>query len=321
VDGYKSITSGGNRPHILMRECCVAKPIFHPKANSVVQDNSEDDEDSDWDVPESEVEDETLLTDEEKTQIQDWLTARKTSVLQFTSMMDDITKTLRGKDVDIICVADVSGSMTCNGCVPMDVCVSLSMILSHAMPPSSPYANKILSFNDTCEVVELTALDDEKIEKIDRIKAARRQISNAPWGGSTNLESVFERIAELESTRVRVDGEVVKELVVVIFTDMQFDIATQGSENLLKKEIFEKTCKRAGLHRPFTIVYWDVAASGKSNFADVANTAGVVFLSGYSEGAMKAITTANFDDVTPQAFMISALDALPYELTDEMFID
>ena len=102
---------------------------------------------------------------------------------------------------------------------------------------------------------------------------------------------------------------------------MQFNIATSGQENLLKKEIFEKTCKRAGLDRPFTIIYWDVAASGKSNFADSANTAGVVFLSGYSEGAMKAITTANFDNVTPQAFMISALDALPYKLTGEMFID
>ena len=128
----------------------------------------------------------------------------------------------------------------------MDVCVALSLGIANGGKQSSPYFNKVLTFDSTCEIVTLTALDDPKIDRFDRIEAAVAEIKNAGWGGSTNLESVFERIAELEEKRVHAEEDSVNEVVLIIMTDMQFDNAmqTEGpSAEMLKTEVLQAIYK------------------------------------------------------------------------------
>jgi hypothetical protein len=236
-------------------------------------------------------------------------------------MLADVRKTLRAKEgVDFVCVADVSGSMSCNNSVPMDTCVSLSMAISNGVEASSPYFNKILTFDSICEVVDLTSLEDKSIDRLDRVEAAMLEIKNAGWGGSTCLESVFERIAELEEKRVHVVGAAVSEVVLLILTDMQFD-SGHTSDDLLKSEVLQAIYDRLGLKQTIKIVYWDICGNGAMSYAASENTSGTVLVSGYSESMVKCVCEGDFSDVSPRSFMISALSQLPYTIIDAMIRD
>ena len=294
--GFKALTSGGNRPHVLMRECCVEKPDF-----------SDDDG----------------LTDKEKKEITETAeTQLSINVMQFESIIESVRKTLSGKDVEMVAVTDVSGSMTQCGSVPMDVSVAMGIILSMAMPASCPYAKKVYSFSSECHSTSITARDNDKIGRFDWVREARREVLNSPWGQDTNLRSVFKKIAEDEEKRVRIPGDVVKPLFLVIITDMQWNqgVCDDGVD-LLQEDVLRAECTKAGLATVPTIVYFDVAGSGKMSYPASVNTSGVVMMSGYSESAIKCLSCANFDDVSPKSFMLSSLAELPYETMDEMIVD
>jgi hypothetical protein len=168
-------------------------------------------------------------------------------------------------------------------------------------------------------------MDDKTIDHWQLVATARKQVLASNWGGSTDLRSVFKRIAELEAKREHVEGEPVKEVVLTIFTDMAFNDATRQyggkTGNMLQEDVLKEVCTQAGLAKVPTIVYFDVCGSSTMQYAASANTSGVVLISGYSESALKAIASANFDDISPLAFMLTALAELPYEITDDMVVD
>jgi hypothetical protein len=338
--GFKPLTSGGNRPHILMRECCIEKPTFpteDEQMDTISEENStagtincEDGETINEEtiyeetIYEETINEETIkLTDAEMAdEIQQWEIQRNGAVLQFESMIDSVKKKLADKNVEIITVVDVSGSMTQCKNVPMDVAVSMGIIMAMSQASSSPYAKNVLTFETTCRVTPITVFDNENIDRFDRIKEAREEVMSGRAGFSTNLLSVFERVVELESKRVRVEGEPIKPLFVVIITDMNFNQGVEDEgEKLLQKDILAGVCKKAGLVSVPTIVYFDVAGSGKMSYPAEANTSGVVLISGYSEAAIKCLASANFDDVSPMSMMLSALKELPFQITDEMVVD
>jgi hypothetical protein len=317
--GFKPLTSGGNRPHVLMRECCIPQPTLlsnDEDMDTIIEDSILDDMAYDNSANDH------VMDEEKADEMQKWSIQRENAVLQFESIIESVKKTLAGKDVEIITVADVSGSMTQCKSVPMDVAVSMGMILAMAQASSSPYAKKVLTFESECRINSITAFDDKQIDRFDRIKKAREEIMEGSAGTSTNLLSVFERVVELERGRVRVVGEPIKPLIVVVITDMNFDegIEDEGEE-LLQEDILKDVCKKAGLLIVPTIVYFDVAGSGKMSYPAAANTSGVVLISGYSESAIKCLASADFSDVSPMSFMLSAMEELPYDITDDMVAD
>ena len=300
---FKAITKGGLRPDVLIQQCCVEKPDF---SNMV-----DDDENM---IPGAD-----LTKTERDAKLQDWLTDRKTAVLQYEALLLDMRNALRAKDgVDFVCVSDVSMSMSG---VPMEVCVALSLGVANGVKEDSPYFNTVLTFDSTCEVVKLAALENKEIDRFDRIEAAVMEIKAAPWGSSTCLESVFERIAELEKNRVHPEGDSVNDIVLLIFSDMMWDSAMSGADNMLKGDVLEAICKRVGLAKVPKIVYWDVSSSGKMSYPASANTSGTVLVSGYSESMVKCVANGDFENVSPYAFSLSAFELLPYIITDEMLVD
>ena len=79
--------------------------------DTIIEDSIPDDMECDNSVDDH-------LTDAEKAdEMQQWAIQRENAVLQFESIIESVKKTLAGKDVEIITVADVSGSMTqCKKC-------------------------------------------------------------------------------------------------------------------------------------------------------------------------------------------------------------
>jgi hypothetical protein len=148
---------------------------------------------------------------------------------------------------------------------------------------------------------------------------------------STNLEDVFQKITTIESMRKTTDGPK-KPLVLVIFSDMEFDAMVKSnndtydgnesiSEELLKTETLQLICKDAGIAEVPIICYWDIAGRNSQKFPASADTSKVILLSGMSDGPLNALLTANFDAVTPEAFMHAALAKLPFHFDFEMVVD
>jgi hypothetical protein len=115
----------------------------------------------------------------------------------------------------------------------------------------------------------------------------------------------------------------------VIFSDMEFDRMVEFpdgdnehvSEELLKTENLQKMCNDAGLTDVPIICYWDIAGQNEQKFPASADTSKVVLLSGMSDGPLNALLTANFDNVTPEAFMHGAMAKLPFHFDVDMVVD
>ena len=245
-------------------------------------------------------------------------------------MQSTVTTAFKEKNIEMIAVVDVSGSM--HG-TPMEVAVALGILLSHANEPGdatvSPYYRTVLPFDDTCVPVKLDAGCAEGDTRWDKPAALKDQLLHIDWGGSTNLEAVFAQIATLERNRFydcmeSEDAPVTKKrLVIVVFSDMDFDSAFDnsaegeaGAEGLLKQEVLQRMWNQAGLSEPLNplplIVFWNVRAKAPTPFPAGADAKGVVLMAGDSDGVFEALLTADFTNVTPRAFMKHALEKIPF---------
>jgi hypothetical protein len=309
ANGQKGCTvnSGGERPHLLFEQACAEVPHV-------------------WDGDSREFKELASVK----------IRARKTAILQWEDMQEKVTKALHGQGVEMLAVVDVSGSMAGT---PMDVAVALGVLLSHAnepgSPTTSPYYRMVLSFDDICLPVKLDAGDST--DRWNRPAAVREQLLAIPWGGSTNLEAVFAQIAALERNRFYdiTDCEdplpVKKKLVVVVFSDMEFNEAfddSSGGEKgmgLLKPAVLERLWNAAGLYAPLNplpmIVFWNVQNHSQTPFPAGADTNGVVLLNGDSDGPFTALMSADFTNVTPRAFMCEALKKIPFEIDAGKVVD
>jgi hypothetical protein len=176
---------------------------------------------------------------------------------------------------DCICVTDVSGSMTFSSSgssvCPMDVAISLSLIISNAV--KGQFHNNIITFDEkpSFYVIEENSLD----KKV-------KQILSAPWGMSTDIMAVFKLI--LKSAIIHNLKEYDMPKNIFIFSDMQFNDTNTGKTNF--QEI-EKEYKIHNYKRP-NIIFWNV--NGKTNDYPVSTDSnGTCLISGFSSNIIQAL--------------------------------
>jgi hypothetical protein len=178
------------------------------------------------------------------------------------------TVTAKGRKAIPLC--DVSGSM--NG-LPMEVCIGLGLLLSEVTHDA--FKDRIITFHTEPSWVNLTECNnlEEKVKKL----------ATAPWGGSTNLEKVFDLILQVVDNH-KLQSEDIPDLV--IFSDMQFDQAMGYSSNSTHLEIIKSKFKTRGLECP-RIVFWNLrAATGQPA---TTNSENVIMMSGFSQSLLKFI--------------------------------
>jgi hypothetical protein len=285
-----TVTSGHTKPHLLFAEACKPNSGLNPE------------------------------------EMNEWENARKISVMQWEELQSRVTKSLALSDYIYLPIVDVSGSM--NG-TPMEVAKALGILLSFANDPDGPYYKTVLPFDTTCRAVTLSAGDS--LDRFDRPTAYNKELGSIPWGQKTCLESAFREAARLEKNRLSSGvfdpSSKHRKLCIVIFSDMHFSSAVkplgsgEGGMDLLKTEILKKLCLQAGLTEIPVVVYWDVAGSGTSALPADVDAGNVILMAGSSDGPFSALLSADFDNVTPLAYMIQAFDKLPYKVTPEQMLD
>lgn len=174
-----------------------------------------------------------------------------------------------------IAVVDVSGSMSGE---PMLVSIALGILTAECS--RGKYANQMITFHEKPSIVKLTG--ETLMEKV-------RTTSKMDWGGSTNLESVFQMILDL-SLQYKIPKENMIDKL-FIFTDMQFD-SIQGynsrySWNSTFGKLKDKYAK-FGYDLP-QIICWNLRASTSDSLPALNTEQNVCMLSGFSGELLKSV--------------------------------
>lgn len=181
-------------------------------------------------------------------------------------------------------VADVSGSMTmsvASSVTPITVSVSLALYFAER--------NKGLFHGEF-----ITFSSQPKFHKIkgDTLYEKMNDIFSADWGGSTNLQAVFQLILKAAvSNSIPVEE---MPAAIYIISDMEFNCCVSGT-NL---DGIKAKYAQAGYPMP-KIVFWNVN-SHQANVAASSDESDVALVSGCSPSVFKLALS---DNLSPETFM------------------
>lgn len=180
-----------------------------------------------------------------------------------------------------ICVVDVSGSMTGE---PMEVAISLGMYCADKC--RGPFHNKFITFSDNPRLVEVRGND--LYEKVYNVR-------NADWGGSTNIEAVFNLILSTAVQNHCKQEDLPSKLYII--SDMQFNEASRGynwrtrrydTKSMTFMQKMRQRYTEAGYEMP-AIVYWNVRASQCGMFQETIDGENIAMVSGYSAKLFESV--------------------------------
>jgi hypothetical protein len=196
---------------------------------------------------------------------------------------------------DSVVVVDTSASMHTPNYIPYDVAISMGMLISRCT--KGEFKDHVMTFNTTPEMV---------VVKGDDLYSRYTQIASISWGGSTNIQAIFNLILKRGKEYGLTPQHMPKRLWIV--SDMQFDedSACIGRTNF---EIIDAKYAESGYTRP-QIVFWNVNGNSK-DFPVSVNNEGVCIISGYSAATMKSVLFSN--DFNPVGVMRAALDNERYD--------
>jgi len=198
---------------------------------------------------------------------------------QWISLVDSVKSSGGGGLLrNAVAVCDVSGSMAG---IPMQAAIGLTLLTMAAS--EEPWNSMCITFHETPTVFNLDT-DLGLLNSLSRMKGM-------PWGGSTDLQKVFELIVDTGKKQGLSDEQMPK--ILFIFTDMEFDEAFDGQSSWKKsektnfewaKDLFQSE----GYSMP-AVVFWNLRDSGgsggemgKKSTPVQKNELGVCLLSGWS---------------------------------------
>ena len=127
--------------------------------------------------------------------------------LMLQKYWDNLPDFYNGREENAIAVVDVSGSMSGT---PLEAAVSLGAYIAER--GKGPYANHFITFSDYPELVEFKGIDI-----VDKFCRA----AQADWGGSTNIEAVFDLLLNTAIKYHVAPQDMVSKLY--ILSDMEFN--------------------------------------------------------------------------------------------------
>lgn len=197
------------------------------------------------------------------------------------------------EDSSVIPMIDTSGSMYCSAGGSSSVqCVDVAVGLGAYLSTKNTGAFKDVWLNFSTSP-KLNVLKGKTIsEKL-------RSIDWNDWGGSTNVDAAFGLILK-HAVKHKISQEEMPQTL-VIFSDMQFNMAVRGKTN---HKAAKQAFKDAGYKLP-KVVYWNLRATGNSPVK--ASTNNTALVSGFSPSLMKNVLNNNLEKYTPLNIMLDVL--------------
>lgn len=196
-----------------------------------------------------------------------------------------------------IAVVDTSGSMYCNRPgTPKPALISQALGIYFAERCQGAFHNHFITFESQPHLRSIHGKD---------LHDKLHYMQLAPWGGSTNLEAVFDLIL-----RTAVEANAKQEempAVLYIISDMEFNCAIANPNKTVYENAREKF-EACGYQMP-AVVFQNVN-SWQMQAPVTANTKGAALVSGAGTAAMKEKFDGN---VTPMSHMLKILNSKRYE--------
>jgi len=206
------------------------------------------------------------------------------------SMWEALPNYMNGKNV--LPVVDNSGSMGTRikdsqvSC--MDVATSLGLYV--AEKSTGAFKDLSVGFSENAKFVKLSGTLDQRLA----------QMCSAPWGGSTNLHSVFDLILD-HALRNGVPAEDMPQMLLIL-SDMQFNSCVRHDDSAL--QMIRRKYEDAGYEMP-QVVFWNLNDYG--NKPVKFNDSGVALVSGFSPAIMESILAVEVDKFSPEGVMLKAV--------------
>lgn len=208
-------------------------------------------------------------------------------------------------DYKILPMIDLSGSMDteiAGSTTAMEVAISLGLYTSTKL--EGAFKDLYLTFSESPQLNKLRG--DTILDKVGSLDFHN-------WGMNTDIEAAFKKIL-----KVARDGNVDQSEMpdyLVIFSDMQFDRATQEDDTML--EMVASLYEGAGYEIP-KVVFWNLAGQTRHVPAK-QDVQGVGMVGGFSPSLMKSVF--NGDDFSPMGIMLSTVNVDRYSLKEHTAID
>jgi hypothetical protein len=193
-------------------------------------------------------------------------------------------------------VADVSGSMTGGGngnVTPIDVCISLAIYIAERN--SGIFKDYFLTFSEDSQLQQLVG---------DTLTAKIRNLSNANWGMSTNLQSAFDSILSVAVKNKIPAKDMPSSLIIV--SDMEFNSCVHGTNY----DTIKNKYRNAGYELP-NITFWNVNSRNNQSPAK-KDDKGVTLVSGCSPSILTQVLSGS--SKTPLQFMLDVINAEKYQV-------
>jgi len=214
------------------------------------------------------------------------------------AQFNDIVNRMResGTMNKMVPIADVSGSMGCNNCLPLYNSIGLAALMSRVNHPA--FAGRYISFSETPQWHQIPS--DWSLFKI-----VKYMISDNSWGGTTNFAAAIDLIINTLKQH-NVPASEVDGLILTCFSDMQFDIAS-GTSNYSyynkspyasSSDSWEPHWKKikAALNSAgykMNVLFWNLNGNTQSH-TTTADAEGVMQMSGFSQNLLKLFMNGDF---------------------------
>lgn len=220
---------------------------------------------------------------------------------QWNSILDSV-KNL-GVLSNCVAVVDTSSSMNNPNYLPLDVAVSIGMIISDVT--EGPFHGNLLTFNNKPRFAVIP--EGTMYERFDAVR-------NMEWGGSTNLEGLFRLVLD-RACEAKLDPLLMPNKMFII-SDMQFNVAIDHcGRSVVNMEKIESLYRESGYTRP-QLIFWNVTGA-TSDFPCTTDSNGTVLISGFSPSILKSVM--NTEEYSSVAVMRYTLDDFRYKPIREVF--
>ncbi len=252
----------------------------------------------------------------------------QTTEMQWKAIVENVRKS--GNFDNAISIVDVSGSMfnANNGSIPAQVAIALGIIT--ALCCKGDFANKIITFSENPQLVDLITANTSEKPKIENGDASEAGGAGEADSScvSNNIPSLHECIKNITGVNfgfstdfLKCNQEIINYAIkynvpqdkmpkkLFVFTDMQFNDATDSGDTIetIYDNIINKF-KLSGFTAP-KFIFWNLNSQSNNAFPVNYDTEGTAIISGFSEQLLKIFM--NYDDFNPNIIVNEILE--PYE--------
>jgi hypothetical protein len=223
--------------------------------------------------------------------------------IQMLNLQWKDNSTQNGALGNMISLVDVSGSM--NG-DPLHAAIALGIRVAE----KSVLGKRIITFSEEPEWVNLEGIDGF----VDMVKKTK----TAKWGMTTSFHKALSLILTVISAQ-KMPAEQVKQLTLVIFSDMMIDAADKNYDSMYEmiKQKYAETGQRVvgTPYEPPHILFWNLRST--NGFPNLAKQKNTTMLSGFSPMLLNLFCekgVEGLEDYTPWSMLLESLDHPRYNM-------